>query len=437
MRRELAQLDQRSSTRVRAACARTGRRAGRRTSTISADPQAPQERRPAARHVEPAAQRRPPRGRRRGRARSRAPRSGVQERGEDREERGLAGAVGAEQRRRSRRAAPSSDTPRSAAVSRRRSQPERNVFSTSRASMASIRPMITSRRHGGLRGVALRGRDRAARPHARRFDSSAPGARVHGFVVNHDGAVPRLRQPLPARRHAARPLAERVPHRGRPRADLLHARRALRADQRALHGRSLRRRRAHRAAAALDGRWRRRWSSARRLPDVSERAAVEEANARFYRAFETLDLARDGRGVGARRRTSSACTRAGRSSSAGTPCASPGRHDLREHRRDALHPLRRARDPRTATSAWVTCTENILSEVRGRVAVTSILATNLFERDPDELAPGPPSRVARPRRDPRHRLAEQLGRRRRPGRPVSRRRHAGAGSSPPSRSTSR
>jgi len=36
-----------------------------------------------------------------------------------------------------------------------------------------------------------------------------------------------------------------------------------------------------------------------------------------------------------------------------------------------------------ATLAWVTCTENILSDVRGRVAVTSILATNLFTRVDD------------------------------------------------------
>ena len=33
--------------------------------------------------------------------------------------------------------------------------------------------------------------------------------------------------------------------------------------------------------------------------------------------------------------------------------------------------------------AWVTCTENILSEVRGRVTVTSVLATNLFESAAD------------------------------------------------------
>ena len=30
--------------------------------------------------------------------------------------------------------------------------------------------------------------------------------------------------------------------------------------------------------------------------------------------------------------------------------------------------------------AWVTCTENILSQVQGRVSVTSLLATNIFER---------------------------------------------------------
>ncbi|MFQ5572509.1 MAG: nuclear transport factor 2 family protein [Rhodothermales bacterium] len=30
--------------------------------------------------------------------------------------------------------------------------------------------------------------------------------------------------------------------------------------------------------------------------------------------------------------------------------------------------------------AWVTCTENILSQMRGDISVTSVLATNLFER---------------------------------------------------------
>src|SRR5262245_13950869 len=32
---------------------------------------------------------------------------------------------------------------------------------------------------------------------------------------------------------------------------------------------------------------------------------------------------------------------------------------------------------------WVTCTENILSDVGGRVGVTAVLATNVFERRGD------------------------------------------------------
>ena len=34
-----------------------------------------------------------------------------------------------------------------------------------------------------------------------------------------------------------------------------------------------------------------------------------------------------------------------------------------------------------ATSPTSTCTENILSEAQDRISVTSVLATNVFERD--------------------------------------------------------
>src|SRR5262245_52969842 len=37
----------------------------------------------------------------------------------------------------------------------------------------------------------------------------------------------------------------------------------------------------------------------------------------------------------------------------------------------------------TREIAVVTCTENILSEVGGRIAATSVLATNVFERGPE------------------------------------------------------
>ena len=55
-----------------------------------------------------------------------------------------------------------------------------------------------------------------------------------------------------------------------------------------------------------------------------------------------------------------------------------GRH-LQGEPRDALQHRRRA-PPGRSDLGWVTCTENILSHARGQVAVTSLLATNIFER---------------------------------------------------------
>ena len=46
---------------------------------------------------------------------------------------------------------------------------------------------------------------------------------------------------------------------------------------------------------------------------------------------------------------------------------------------------------------WVTCTENILSESRGNISVTSVLATNIFERWRG-VAPHPPPRLPHPGR---------------------------------------
>jgi len=68
---------------------------------------------------------------------------------------------------------------------------------------------------------------------------------------------------------------------------------------------------------------------------VSDHGAIEAANAQFYRAFETLDIHENVEVVTA------------------------------------------------SELAWVTCTEKILSEVRGRVTVTSVLATNVVERETD------------------------------------------------------
>src|ERR1700737_2880558 len=82
-------------------------------------------------------------------------------------------------------------------------------------------------------------------------------------------------------------------------------------------------------------------------PD-DERTEVEEANARFYRVFETLDL-RQMEEIWAHGEH--------------VRCVHPGWGLL---------------------TGWVACTENILSETRGKISVTSVLATNIFERSAGE-----------------------------------------------------
>ena len=109
--------------------------------------------------------------------------------------------------------------------------------------------------------------------------------------------------------------------------------------------------------------------------------AVAEANARFYRAFEALDLA---------------AMDAVWAHDDDVRCVHPGwplltgwaavRESWRaifantEEMRFTISDVRVTAGPGVA---WVTCTENILSDVGGRVAVTAILATNLFTRADD------------------------------------------------------
>jgi len=112
-------------------------------------------------------------------------------------------------------------------------------------------------------------------------------------------------------------------------------------------------------------------------PD-DEAALVEEANARFYRAFETMDIAQmdpvwfhDDH----------------------VRCVHPGWNllmgwDAVRQSWDAI--FKNSGEMRFSISdvdvqvdgslAWVTCTENILSHARGQIAVTRLLATNVFER---------------------------------------------------------
>jgi ketosteroid isomerase-like protein len=113
----------------------------------------------------------------------------------------------------------------------------------------------------------------------------------------------------------------------------------------------------------------------------AERRAVAEANARFYRAFEALDLpAMDavwahGEHV--------KCVHPGWPLLTGWPAVRESWRAIFENTEEMRFTIADVRVEIHGILGWVTCTENILSDVRGRVAVTAILATNLFTRVDD------------------------------------------------------
>jgi ketosteroid isomerase-like protein len=114
---------------------------------------------------------------------------------------------------------------------------------------------------------------------------------------------------------------------------------------------------------------------------MSEAADVEEANARFYRAFETLDITEMDQvwahGEHAR------CVHPGWPLLSGWDAVRASWETIFANTEEMRFTLSDVNVNVRGALAWVTCTENILSDVQGRVTVTSILATNLFERDAD------------------------------------------------------
>jgi ketosteroid isomerase-like protein len=114
-------------------------------------------------------------------------------------------------------------------------------------------------------------------------------------------------------------------------------------------------------------------------PPVSDADDVEEANARFYRAFETLDIAEMDRvWVHGER---ACCVHPGWPLLRGWDAVRDSWERIFQHTAEMRFTLGGVSVNVGGDLAWVTCTENILSEVNGRVSVTAILATNLFERD--------------------------------------------------------
>jgi ketosteroid isomerase-like protein len=113
---------------------------------------------------------------------------------------------------------------------------------------------------------------------------------------------------------------------------------------------------------------------------MSEGEQVEAANERFYRAFETLDLGQmeavwaHGEHV--------KCVHPGWPLLTGWAGVRDSWEAIFDSTAEMRFTLTDVRAEVAGALAWVTCTENILSEVQGRVGVTSVLATNVFERGP-------------------------------------------------------
>ena len=112
---------------------------------------------------------------------------------------------------------------------------------------------------------------------------------------------------------------------------------------------------------------------------MSDDAEVVEANARFYRAFEALDIAEMDRvwvhGEHVK------CVHPGWPLLTGWEAVRESWETIFTNTEEMRFTLSNVSAVVGGEQAWVTCTENILSEVAGRVTVTAILATNLFERD--------------------------------------------------------
>jgi ketosteroid isomerase-like protein len=115
------------------------------------------------------------------------------------------------------------------------------------------------------------------------------------------------------------------------------------------------------------------------MSDAAE--AIHEANARFYRAFEELDIeAMDAvwsHGAHVR------CVHPGWPLLRGWPAVRESWRSIFAATEEMRFTIADVEVVASDDLASVTCTENILSEVQGRIGVTAILATNLFERRGD------------------------------------------------------
>ncbi len=112
-------------------------------------------------------------------------------------------------------------------------------------------------------------------------------------------------------------------------------------------------------------------------PD-DDAAEVEDANARFYRAFESLDISQMDQVWS--HTDSVRCIHPGWTLMAGWDAVRQSWEAMFRDSREMRFSISNVDIHVEGNLAWVTCSENILSDARGQIAVTTLLATNMFER---------------------------------------------------------
>lgn len=112
-------------------------------------------------------------------------------------------------------------------------------------------------------------------------------------------------------------------------------------------------------------------------PD-DERGELEEANARFYRAFEAQDLAEMDEVWAHAEHVR--CVHPGWALLEGWEAVRQSWEAIFKASGEMRFSLGDVQARPMGELGWVTCAENILSQVRGNIAVTTLIATNVFER---------------------------------------------------------
>ena len=113
-------------------------------------------------------------------------------------------------------------------------------------------------------------------------------------------------------------------------------------------------------------------------PGPGDREGVRAANARFYQAFESLDIAEMDRVW--LHADQVACVHPGWQRLHGWDEVRQSWAAIFQSTSEMRFTITDVRVELAGDVGWVHCTENILSETRGSLAITAILATNVFER---------------------------------------------------------